>query len=123
MTPAVAFSLLAVTLAACAQSTPINQLSLPAPSIISGEVVSVEDAETFVLRDESGRIEVEWEGENLRPALRPGETLTVAGIVDEDESIGEASVFAEEFDAYCIRRADGTLLQAVPLCPLTQEAR
>ena len=105
-------------LAACAMHTPINQLTLPDASTIHGTVVEVEDAETFVLEDATGRIEVEWEGEDLSPALTVGEMITVSGVVDEDESIGEDAIFAEEFDAFCVKRADGTVVSAVPVCGL-----
>lgn len=105
-------------LPACAVSTPINQLTLPKPSTISGTVVEVEDAETFTLKDTTGTIEVEWEGDDLSPTLKVGETITVSGVVDEDESIGERSVQALEFDAFCVKRADGMIVKAVPTCPL-----
>lgn len=105
-------------LTACTMAQPIDSLTLPCPSIIQGTVIAVEDAETFIIEDKTGHIEVEWEGEDIAPNLQVGEAITVAGVVDEDESIGENEIFATEFDAYCMKRASGQLLKAVPTCPL-----
>lgn len=103
-------------LAACAP-TVINELTLPTPSTIFGQVSDVED-DGFTLSDATGSIEVEWESEATPLALNEGENVMVAGVIDEDESVDRAEIVAEEFDAYCLKRADGTVLRVIPAaCP------
>lgn len=102
-------------LAAC--STSIANLTLPSPSTIKGTVSDVEDGE-FTLTDATGEVEVEWEGNPITPALREGEVIMVSGIVDEDDTIEEGELTVEEFDAFCIKREDGTVITALPNCPL-----
>jgi hypothetical protein len=101
-----------LALSACA--TPIAHLALPTPSTIQGTVTEA-DKGGFTLRDSSGDIDVDTGDIKIKPPIKVGENLTVRGVVDEDDSEGEAVAVVEEMDAFEIIRADGTVIQIVPI--------
>ena len=83
-----------------AQSQKIAGL-LPGQEVtLRGVVLRITDEDEFILSDASGQIPV-YVGPNMVPAAQ-GETITVAGRVDDD--------FPREIYATLIIRADGTQL-------------
>lgn len=103
----------ALLLSACA-STPIAQIGFPTPTVLKGEVHSIDD-DSFILKDSTGQIEVETEGyDDIDKLLKVGEMVTVKGVLDEDDSEGKDHIVAEEFDAYAIIRENGEEIKLIP---------
>lgn len=99
-------------LSACA-ATPIAHLSLPQPTLVSGTVTEVEKG-GLTLADSTGEIDIDLGDAKIKPPIRAGEALSVRGVVDEDDSEGEATPTIEEMDAYEIIRENGDVITLVP---------
>ena len=86
--------------------TPIDQLQRGMPSTVQGTVLRFTDEDTFRLQDDTGTVSV-YIGWRNRVALRPGESVTVEGLVDDDL----LSVVRPELYAHRITRADGSVIE------------
>lgn len=86
--------------------TPIDQLQRGMPSTVQGTVVRFTDEDTFRLQDGTGTVSV-YIGWRNRVALRPGEAVTVEGLVDDDL----LSVVRPELYAHRITRSDGSVIE------------
>lgn len=97
--------LLTAPLAATALTDPpkatVDTLQRGQPVTIAGIVDRITDEDEFLLRDDTGKVEV-YVGANLVPALE-GENVTVIGTVDDDGLL--------EIYARAIIRADGTRVE------------
>ena len=101
-------------LGACSTTTPIAKIGFPSPTVIKGTVHELED-DSFTLKDKTGEIEVELEGnDELIKMLSEGDTFTVKGVLDEDDSEGKMHVIAEEFDAYSVILENGKEVRLIP---------
>lgn len=102
----------ALLLGACA-AIPITHVGFPTPTVLKGEVHSFTD-DGFILKDATGKIEVETEGMEAKEHLSIGEHVTVKGVLDEDDSVGKDHIVAEEFDAYSIITSKQKEIKLVP---------
>jgi uncharacterized protein YdeI (BOF family) len=82
--------------------TAVSSLRRGQRAVIRGEVQRVVDEDEFVLRDESGRVEV-YIGPRLDMPVNEGEVVTVWGWMDDD-------LADRDFYARTIRRADGSTI-------------
>jgi uncharacterized protein YdeI (BOF family) len=95
---AAAFAMLAAP--AAADVTPVADLARNSVATVSGTVDRITDEDEFVLKDGTGHVRV-YVGPALVP-VRPGERITVTGLVDDGLRI---EIYARQ-----IVRADGTTL-------------
>ena len=94
---------LAVLLAcgpALADPTPVAELRRDSLATVAGTVDRITDEDEFVLADATGQVRI-YVGPTIVP-VRPGEAVTVTGIVDDGLRL---EIYARE-----IVRADGTIL-------------
>lgn len=103
---------LTLALSACTTTT-IATIGFPEPTVLSGHVTSV-DAESFVLKDATGQIEIDTEETSFADKIAVGDKVTVKGALDEDDSIGKEHIIAEEFDAYSVILPSGEEIMLVP---------
>jgi len=85
--------------------TPIDQVRRGQRVALAGVVDRIRDSDEFILRDESGRIEISIGWRNAMPVI-VGERVTVYGVADDDVFPGRRpDVYAER-----ILKADGSLV-------------
>lgn len=101
-----------LALSACA-STSISNVGFPSPTVLHGEVKEFSES-GFVLKDATGEITIDVDPAALGDTLSAGDKVTVKGVLDDDDSIGEDHVIAKEFDAYAVIPADGKEIVIVP---------
>ncbi len=99
-------------LGACA-TTAISDITFPEPTVITGYVQEIDD-EGFVLKDDSGAIEIDTDGVSFENKMQVGDQITVRGVLDEDDSVGRDYIVAEEFDAYSVILSSGEEEVIVP---------
>jgi calcineurin-like phosphoesterase family protein len=103
---------LALVLGACSTTT-ISGIGFPEPTVLTGHVQSI-DEESFVLKDATGKIEIDTEETSFAGKLTVGDKVTVKGVLDEDDSVGKDHIVAEEFDAYSVILPSGEEVMLVP---------
>jgi uncharacterized protein YdeI (BOF family) len=100
LTPAFAFALALACHPAVADTTTVAELRRDSFATVAGTVDRITDEDEFVLADGTGHVRV-YVGPTTVP-VRPGETVTVSGHVDDGLRL---EIYARE-----IVRADGTIL-------------
>lgn len=83
-----------------ADTTPVAELRRDTFATVAGTVDRITDEDEFVLADATGHVRIHV-GPTLVP-VRPGENVTVSGLVDDGLRL---EIYARE-----IVRADGTIL-------------
>ena len=83
---------------ALAGTTPVAELKRDSVATVAGTVDRITDEDEFVLADPTGQVRV-YVGPTIVP-VRPGEAITVTGMVDDGLRL---EIYARE-----IVRADGT---------------
>ena len=87
----------------------IGELKPDMSATIEGKVVRVLDEDEFLLKDETGSIEV-YIGWKNKISFQSGEKLTVQGVVDDDDD-DDDSHSELEFYAAVITREDGSVIE------------
>lgn len=82
-------------------TVPIRNLKQKSIQTIEGTVVRLVDDDDFVLRDRTGKILVDADLDNRRLSLKPGETITVIGRLDDDDP---------DFDALRVTHSNGAIV-------------
>jgi len=88
---------------------PIDELERGMSTTIQGEVVRVLDEDEFLIKDETGSIEV-YIGWKNKISFQSDEKLTVQGVVDDDDD-DDDSHSQLEFYASVITREDGSVIK------------
>lgn len=91
----------------------ISTVGFPEPTVLKGEITKFTD-DGFMMKDHTGTIEVDADGHDLGDMFKVGDTVTVKGVLDEDDSVGKDHVVAKEFDAYSVTCSKGHEIMVVP---------
>jgi uncharacterized protein YdeI (BOF family) len=88
------------------EAMPIKEVRRGQPVVLSGTVHRIKDSDEFVLRDDSGRIDI-YIGWRNRMPVATGDQVTVWGFADDDAFPG----FRPDIYADALRTADGRKIQ------------